>query len=67
MTAAEYRAAIAALGLTQESAAALFGAVGRTGQRWARSGPPLAVAMLLVAGFSYDDLVALHDDAKIDD
>jgi len=44
----EYRKRIAALGLTQEQAGELFGATGRTGQRWASDGPPKAVAMLLL-------------------
>ena len=61
MTAAAYRAAIAELGITQEQAGALFGAAGRTGQRWARTGPPLAVAMLLAAGFSLPGLQQLRD------
>ncbi len=49
MSPESYRARIAALGLTQEAAGELFGATGRTGQAWASSGPPRAVAMLLHA------------------
>ncbi len=44
-----YRACIAALGLTQEAAGELFGATGRTGQAWAKDGPPRPVAMVLLA------------------
>jgi hypothetical protein len=49
MTPTEYRARIAALGLTQEAAGELFGVSGRTGQTWATHGPPKAVAMVLLA------------------
>jgi hypothetical protein len=49
MTPADYRKRIAALGLTQEAAGILFGATGRTGQAWATTGPPVPVAMLLLA------------------
>ena len=48
MTAEEYRARIATLGLSQEAAGEMFGATGRTGQTWAANGPPVPVAMVLV-------------------
>ncbi len=49
MSPESYCARIAALGLTQEAAGELFGATGRTGQAWAKGGPPLPVAMALLA------------------
>jgi hypothetical protein len=47
MTPAEYRAAIAALGMSQARAARFFEAGPASGPRWARNGPPAAVAMML--------------------
>jgi hypothetical protein len=47
MTPLEYRAAIAALSLTQGRAATMFGVSLRAGQNWARRGPPVAVAVAL--------------------
>jgi len=44
-----YRAHISALGLTQEMAGVLFGASNRTGQTWAKIGPPDTVALLVLA------------------
>jgi hypothetical protein len=49
MTPRTYRNHIHALGFTQESAGAYFGASPRTGQRWAAKGPSLAVSMVLLA------------------
>ncbi len=49
LTPAAYRARIAELGLTQVQAGKLFGVTGRTGQTWAKHGPPKAVAMVLIA------------------
>lgn len=49
MTPETYRSLIAALGLSQEAAGEIFGATGRTGQNWAASGPPIPVAMVLLA------------------
>lgn len=49
MTGAEYVAAIAHLGLSQSAAGTLFGAHPVTGKRWAKTGPPKPVAMLLRA------------------
>jgi len=48
MTPSSYRARIAELGLTQVQAGELFGVTGRTGQTWAKDGPPKAVAMVLI-------------------
>jgi hypothetical protein len=47
VTPEKYCAAIDALDLTQEQAGRLFGVTGRTGQRWAADGPPIAVVMVL--------------------
>lgn len=47
MTPKQYRAAIEALGLTQEGAGEWLGQSRRTGQNYARKGPPEPVAMLL--------------------
>lgn len=47
MTGAQYKAAIAALGLTQEEAGEFLGIGGRTSRRYAANGAPKAVAMLL--------------------
>lgn len=44
-----YRSRLEALGLTQEAAGELFGASARSGQRWAAEGPPVAVAIALLA------------------
>jgi predicted RNA polymerase sigma factor len=49
MSPEDYRARIARLSLTQEAAGELFGFTGRTGQTWAAEGPPVAVAMILLA------------------
>ena len=49
MTHSNYRTRIAALGLSQVQAGELFGCTGRTGQTWAKDGPPTAVAMVLLA------------------
>ena len=48
MTPKAYKYAIRRLGLTQEMAGAVFGMSKRTGQRWARSGPPESVAAVLI-------------------
>ena len=60
MTPAQYRAAIRTLGLSQEAAGVALGYSPRSGQRFAASGPPAAVAALvrlLVAGkISLDDV-----------
>lgn len=47
MTPAEYRDAIASLGMSQARAARFFKASPATGPRWAKHGPPPAVAMML--------------------
>lgn len=47
MTPDEYRAAISALGLTQNAAGQFFGVHEVTGRRWATQGPPAAVAKFL--------------------
>jgi hypothetical protein len=44
----EYRRRLAHFGLTQEFAGVLFGVSKRTGQNWAKFGPPRAVAMVLL-------------------
>jgi hypothetical protein len=63
MTPSEYRDILAALGLTQVGAARLLGACPRTGQYWAKDGPPRPVAMLLRLALrcrcSTDDLLSL--------
>ena len=49
MDAAEYRKALKTLDLTQEGAAELVGAAGRTGRRWAsgeRAVPPPMVTLI---------------------
>ena len=48
MKVSEYKYALRRLGLTQEMAGAVFGMSKRTGQRWARSGPPASVAAVLI-------------------
>lgn len=60
MTPAEYRDHLARLNLTQEQAGEFFGGSKRTGQRWAKKGPPLPVAMLLRAGLSRAQLERLR-------
>jgi len=47
MTAAQYRAAILQLGLSQRKAGPFFGVNERTSRRWAKVGPPEVVAKLL--------------------
>lgn len=47
MTAKQYRAAIAKLGLSQRAAAKFFGVNERTSRRWAKDGAPSVVEMLL--------------------
>ena len=47
MNADEYRAAISALGLTQNEAGRFFGVHEVTGRRWATQGAPPAVAKFL--------------------
>ena len=47
MTPKQYKAAIQALGLSQEAAGEWLGQSGRTGQNYAAKGPPEPVAMLL--------------------
>ena len=47
MTPTQYKAAIKALGLLQESAGEWLGVSGRTGQNYATKGPPEPVAKLL--------------------
>ncbi len=47
MTPKQYRAAIESMGMTQEKAGEWLGQSGRTGQNYARKGPPEPVAMLL--------------------
>lgn len=49
MTPEAYRKRIEALGLTQEEAGRILGGSSRSGQRWASEGPPVTVAMLLLA------------------
>ena len=48
MTLLEYKYALRRLGLTQQMAGQVFGMSKRTGQRWARFGPPESVAALLI-------------------
>ena len=48
MTLKEYKYALKKLKLTQEKIGELFGMSKRTGQRWARFGPPESVAALLI-------------------
>lgn len=47
MTGLEYLAAIKHVGLNQSESGVFFGAHEQTGRRWAASGPPGSVAMLL--------------------
>jgi hypothetical protein len=47
VTANQYRAALAKLGLSQRKAGPFFGVNERTSRRWAEDGPPEAVAKLL--------------------
>lgn len=47
MPADEYKAALAALGMTQTGLAAWLGAHSVTGRKWATSGPPGTVAKIL--------------------
>lgn len=47
MTPAQYRTAIARLGLSQEAAGRWLGVSERTGQNYAAKGPPEPVAKLL--------------------
>ena len=47
MTPLQYRAAIEKLGLSQRKAGTFLGAAERTSRRWAKDGPPEAVAKLL--------------------
>ena len=47
MTPNEYRAALKALGLTQNAAGEFFGVNPVTGRRWAKIGPPAPVAKML--------------------
>jgi hypothetical protein len=47
MTPKQYKAAIEALGLTQEGAGEWMGMSRKTGQNYAAKGPPEPVAMLL--------------------
>ncbi len=65
MSPESYRARIARLGLTQEAAGELLGVTGRTGQTWAADGPPLAVAMLLLAVDSRAELEELAQLASV--
>lgn len=66
MTPDAYRKRIEALGLTQEAAGELFGATGRTGQRWAKEGPPKSVAMvLLVVGSDRNKLDKINRRCNI--
>ena len=47
MTAPEYLAALAKVGLDRSTAGQFFGAHRVTGYKWASAGPPESVAMLL--------------------
>jgi hypothetical protein len=47
-----YRFLIRDLGLTQEQAGPFFGVSSRTGQRWAKGGPPLFAAAVLKCIYS---------------
>ena len=47
MSPTQYKAAIKALGLSQEAAGDWLGVTGRTGQNYAAKGPPEPVAKLL--------------------
>lgn len=49
MTADNFRAALACLGLTQTGAARVIGVDARTVRRWAETGAPRVVALLLDA------------------
>lgn len=49
MTAAEYKAALDALDLTQQQAAKSLGVSYRTSQRYAKQGAPLHIALALEA------------------
>ena len=51
MTANEYRAAIAALGLSQGGAAAFLGCAPRTSRKWALSESPVPSAAALLLRF----------------
>ena len=48
MKVSEYKYALRRLGLTQQMAGQVFGMSKRTGQRWARYGPPESVAAVLI-------------------
>ena len=48
MTPKAYKYALRRLGLTQQMAGQVFGMSKRTGQRWARYGPPESVAAVLI-------------------
>lgn len=54
MNANDYRAAIKHLGMSQRRAARFFEAGPATGSRWAKDGPPAAIAMML------NLMIALH-------
>jgi len=54
MNAQDYRIAIAKLGMSQRRAARFFEAGQAAGPRWAKDGPPAAVAMMLKL------MIALH-------
>ena len=62
MTSDEYRTAIAALGLTQASAARLLGVTGRTSRRWAAGDRPVSepaarfLRYLIATGKTGDDI-----------
>jgi hypothetical protein len=65
MTPAEYRTAIAALGLSQVKAAKLFGAGPRTSRRWALGESPIPrsveIALLLMLRFDVEPASLLED------
>ncbi len=54
MSAAEYRAAIQQIGLSQRRASLFLGVDERTSRRWAKNGPPEAVAKLLRVMVMFD-------------
>lgn len=68
MTPAEYRTALAALGLTQVGAAKLFDAGPRTSRRWAsgetRIPRSVEIALLLMIRFDVAPASLMQDDSK---
>lgn len=65
MTRETYLEQLERLELNQENAGEYFGASARTGQRWAsEEGPPLAVAMALLAAKNRQALDRLRERAR---